>query len=766
MTLSTATHLVGEVEKVVFRSLENDWSVVQVVCRDTGKRCTVTGQTGCQPGQIIEADGAWGVKPPYGRQFAADRVLALSPTTPHGLVSYLGSGVLPGIGPKIAQLMVDHFGMNIAGILDATPERVSEVKGIGPAKAARVIRAWRAQVAMRGIMLFLHSQGIASGLCRRIHKALGDDAVEIIKSNPYRLCTEVRGIGFKTADSIGLGLAIPPASEQRVTAGMIFQMDEMTSAGGHCGFVRDRFVLSCATMLEVPAIRVEEVLDAMLAEPEGDRKFVDHDGVIYPVKLAECEEAIAEVLLHAASQSPPYLSHVNDELVDWAAQNRGMMLARKQAQAVKMGLTSKVAVITGGPGCGKTATLNVLLAAFRRLRLSVSLVAPTGKAAQRACEATGADARTIHRLLGIVDGDEDESVISADVLVIDETSMVDVPLMARVAKALQPKTTLIMVGDVDQLPSVGPGQVLADVIRSGAIPVTVLDEVFRQAAGSAIITNAHAINHGQMPVSAGATGDFFVLDESNTRLIAEAVEVEDEKLRAAAAAVAVADEIEALVKVRLRKTYQINPIRDVQVLAPMNKGAAGVIELNHRLQDLLNPNPDQQIQHHGIRLGVGDKVIQRRNNYALDIFNGDVGYVDSIGLDDEVLNVRFDQRIVPIPFDDLVDLSLAYAMTIHKSQGSQAPIVIIPMVTQHMNMLQRNLLYTAVTRASRLAIVIGQRKAIAAAVHRVNSKRRVTRLKSLLQQGVPMPADAESDHLPFDTFRPEYECVELSASPA
>lgn len=728
-------HVAGEVESIVYRSAEDDWVVLRVVCRETSKRIAVVGHSGCQPGQIIEADGEWRENPPYGMQFAAARIVALSPTTPHGLASYLGSGVLPGVGPKLAQQMVQHFGMTLLEVLDAAPERVGEVRGIGPAKAARVVNGWKAQAAMREIMLFLHSQGLSSALCRRVHRAFGDGAVDVIKSNPYRLCMEVSGIGFKTADVIGLNLAIPPSSDQRVTAGMVFQMDELTSVG-HCGYERARFVASCAEMLELPATRVSDVLAAMLAVTGPDARFVMHDGVVYPIGLARAEEVIAEILGSAVGRVPPHHKRVNSELIEWAANTCGMKLAKKQAQAVEMGLTSSVAIITGGPGCGKTATLKVLLAAYKRLGLSVALAAPTGKAAQRASEATGMEARTVHRLLGLRGGDdEDDSTIHVDVLVIDETSMVDVPLMTRIVRALRERTVLVMVGDVDQLPSVGPGQVLADCIRSGALPVTILDEVFRQAAGSAIITNAHAINHGLMPVSAGRGGDFFVLTEQNSQPIADALRLDDEEGRPAAVAEAVAREIEGLVARRLPGAYEVDPIQDIQVLAPMNKGACGVLELNRRLQQLLNPHPAQFVQHHGVRFGVGDKVIQRKNNYALDIFNGDVGRVHSVGGDDEVLNVVIDGRTVPIPFDDLGDLALAYAMTIHKSQGSQTPVAIVPMVTQHWNMLQRNLLYTAVTRASRLAIVIGQQRALSTAVRTVSSAHRTTRLKDLLIAG-------------------------------
>lgn len=731
-------HFSGEVEVVLFRKEEDDWSVLRVICAETRESRMVVGFSGCQPGQIIEAEGAWKSHARYGLQFVAERIVALYPTTEAGLAGYIGSGALPGVGPALAKQLVAHFGMDLPTILDSAPERVREIRGVGPSKAARVVSAWKAQASLRDIMLFLHSQGLPSSLCRRIHKALGENAIKTIRDNPYRLCLEVRGIGFKTADGIARNLAIPPGSEQRVRAGLVHHMAELTG-GGHCGCPRERYTSSCAQMLSIGEARVAEVLDQMLHEPsslspegEGEGELVQYDDVVYPTGLAVAEEIIARELTVLAAAVPAHAVRADEALIAWAADTCGMKLANKQGQAVRMGLTKQVAVITGGPGCGKTATLKVLLAAYRRLKLTVALAAPTGKAAQRAREATGVEALTIHRLLGIrAGGDSDDSIVHADVLVIDEMSMVDVPLMYRVVRALKPTTTLVMVGDVDQLPSVGPGQVLADVIHSHAVPVTVLDEVFRQAAGSAIITNAHAINRGEEPVSAGPDGDFFVLTEKNSRAIAAANQVVGDA-RAGAVAEAVAGEIESLVTRRLPAAYQVDPIRDIQILAPMNKGGCGVQELNRRLQSALNPDPAQYIQRRGYRYGTGDKVIQRKNNYDLEIYNGDVGFVESVNDKDEVLRVRFDIRIVAIPFGDLGDLDLAYAVTIHKSQGSQAPVAIIPVVTQHWVMLQRNLLYTGVTRASRLTIVIGQTRAIQAAVKTVTSTQRVTRLRTLL----------------------------------
>lgn len=719
----------GELERITFRHDENDWSVLRVRIKDMVELQTVVGYTGAQLGQVITATGAWkGTK--FGRQFEAAQIVAASPSTTAGLASYLGSGTIKGVGAKLAEQLVGHFGMDVLRVLDEAPERLREIRGIGASKAEKILMGWEAQKAVQEIMVFLHSQDITPSLCRRIYKAYGDDAIARITANPYSLCLDVRGIGFKTADAIGRRLGVPLTSAYRVQSGLVHLMQELTTAG-HCGCLRPDFVTKAAEVLEVDPWRVTEVLDETLAT--DSLLFVEHDGAIFPSRLARAEERIADGLLKLLKRSPPYASRVNAALIQRAAERCGMKLANKQRIAVEMGLQNKVCIITGGPGCGKTATLNVLLAAFKELRLKVALTAPTGKAAQRAREATGMDAMTIHRLLGIKGAtDDQDSKIHADVLVIDESSMIDVPLMAKIVAAVQRNTSVIMVGDVDQLPSVGPGQVLADIIRSECVPVTVLDEIFRQAAGSAIIANAHAINRGAVPLSAGRDGDFFVLTERNVPAIREAMSLEDETAIPAAVAQAVADEIESLVKDRLPARYGFDPIADIQVLSPMNKGGCGVHELNRRLQAALNPNPDQWTQRFGTRYGIGDKVIQVRNNYGLEIFNGDIGLVAAVNDKDETLQVRFDNRVVEIPFDDLDDLKLAYAMTIHKSQGSQAPAIVIPMVTQHWNMLQRNLLYTGVTRAAKLAVLAGQGRAIAAAVRTVSSTQRLTRLKCLL----------------------------------
>jgi exodeoxyribonuclease V alpha subunit len=729
MTRIDVEKIAGEVSAIVFREPEDDWSVLTIIPDGLQLPVTVTGYTTATQGQSITATGEWKQSPKWGRQFVATQIAATSPATTTGLFAYLTSGAIKGIGPALAQTLIDRFGMEVLAVLENEPERLKGIRGLGSAKLEKVRMQVEMQREMQSIMLFLHSQSIPAGLCRRIHKAYGDDTIAKLSENPYRLCFEVSGIGFKTADDIGMRLGVPHDSPQRVLAGLSHLMSEITQSG-HCGCARDAFIERATSVMNVP----RTAIDVALAEALGGLEplFIEHDAILYAARLARAEERIAQRLKRLLATVPAHADRVTDELVDRAAGERGMALARKQRLAVQMALTHKVSIITGGPGCGKTATLNVVLAALKMLRLHVALAAPTGKAAQRAREATGMDAMTVHRLLGLKGQASVPSKIHADVVVIDECSMIDVTLMANIVSALEPNTCLILVGDVDQLPSVGPGQVLADMKNSGVIPVTVLDEIFRQAAGSAIIVNAHAINNGRMPVSANDDGDFFVLTEQSDPVLRDvATKAKPEDLPAAMAQ-AVADTVIAMVGTMLPARYALDPVFDIQVLAPMNKGVCGVHELNRRLQEALNPKPARWVTRGGLRYGVGDKVIQSRNNYELGIYNGDIGYVADVDDEREVVRVWFDMGQVSIPFDSLVDLKLAYAMTIHKSQGSQAPAIVIPMVTQHWTLLQRNLLYTGVTRAAKLAFVVGQGKAIRAAVRTTSSTKRLTRLSALL----------------------------------
>lgn len=724
--------LQGEVIRITYRNDTNDWSVLRLKVRGMREEQTLVGVTVAQMGQVVTATGHWGMRQGQ-RQFEAQRITASNPTTPDGIAAYLGSGMIPGIGPKKAEKMVEVFGADILTVLDKDPERLNEIRGFGPATVAKIGKGWREQKAVSEIMLFLHSHDISAALCRRIYRAYGDKTIETIQSNPYRLSFDVRGIGFKSADSIAKSLSIPANSPQRLLAGLVFLMNESMTQG-HCGQRRPALLKAAQEALDVEEGFVASVLDADLRGATGEQQqFMQQEDVVYLRWLARAEEDIAEVLRDRADLPSRWADDVTPGLVERVAQAAGMALARKQAQAVNMALKSRVAVITGGPGVGKTSTLNVVLAAMRELNLRICLAAPTGKAAQRAAEATGMPASTLHRLLGLRGPDSKPGEVDADVIVVDEFSMVDVPLMRHVIRAWKRGTTLLLVGDVDQLPSVGPGQVLSDIIQSGVVPVTVLDEVFRQAAGSLIIRNAHAINHGRMPENGGKEDDFFLLTERNTPELRAAMDVDDDKVPASIAQ-ATAALIEDLVARRLPARYGVRPIDDIQVLCPMRKGSAGVGEMNVRLQRALNGHPAQSVTRYGTRFGVGDKVIQNRNNYDLEIFNGDMGRIESIDTEESVVVVNFEARTVKIEFDDLDDLSLAYALTIHKSQGSQFPVVIIPVVTQHWTMLQRNLIYTGVTRARKLVVLVGQHRAVAAAARTVSAARRITRLRGLLSE--------------------------------
>lgn len=744
------TSLQGTIEGITYRNDQNDWSVLSVRTRESNvvRLCKVTGHTSAQVGQGISATGTW-KRYKEDLQFDAKTIVAYLPQTPEGIRAFLGSGMIPGVGEKTAQLMVHNFGADVLRILDEEPEKLRSIKGIGPAKAAKIETGWQEQKKVSEIMVFLHSQQISPALCRRIYRTYGDESIKVMKDNPYRLCFEVRGIGFKTADAVGANLAIPKTSKHRLLAGLSYLMNEAMTQG-HCGQARADLLKQAAEALEVAEQPIADVLQEDLDGEDHKPKFFQDRANVYLAWLARAEEHIAERLTEMARHKPSW-TIPSSSVIDDCAHIAGVKLASKQRRAVEMALESKVCVISGGPGVGKTTTLNSLLAVMREMKLNIALAAPTGKAAQRAKEATGLPASTIHRLLGIRgDGAAAAGELDADVLVIDEFSMVDVPLMLSIIKCLAPRTVLIMVGDVDQLPSVGPGQVLGDTIKSGKIPVTILDEVFRQAQGSLIIRNAHAINHGEYPVSGSPGDDFFILTEKNVRAIRDAVDTQDDEARPALVAKAVAQEIELLQARRLPSKYGLDPVRDIQVLCPMNGGDCGVRLLNERMQAALNPDPAVHVTRYGTRFGLGDKVIQTRNNYDLGVYNGDMGIVAGIDREDEHVRVEFDGRLVQIPFDDLDDLRLAYAMTIHKSQGSQAQAIIIPVVTQSWMMLQRNLLYTGVTRARRLVVLVGQSRAIAKAVRTADAKRRITRLCGLLkEQGMPEDTKAREPEFLF-----------------
>jgi exodeoxyribonuclease V alpha subunit len=711
--------LVGSVERVTFHNDDNGFAVLKVKARGKRDLVPVVGHVASiSAGEFIHAVGVWITDRTHGLQFKADFLKTTPPTTAEGIEKYLGSGMVRGIGPVLAKRIVGAFGEGTFEIIEAAPEKLREVPGIGEFRAGKIAAGWAEQKAVRDIMVFLHSNGVGTSRAVRIFKTYGHDAIQVMTENPYRLARDIRGIGFRTADAIAMKLGMTREAPQRVRAGISFALQEATD-DGHCGLPIEELVKLAVTLLEVDEGIVLTALNDELAGGEVVADTIDDRPCVFLRGLYLAERGIAERLQSLSKGSPPWPKIDIDKAVPWVEKKTGKTLAASQRAAVEMVLRSKVAVVTGGPGVGKTTLLDTILRILAAKGTRLLLAAPTGRAAKRMTEQTGREAKTIHRLLetdpktGGFRRDA-EQPLECDLLVIDETSMVDTSLMFAVMKAVPPKAALLLVGDVDQLPSVGPGQVLGDIIASGAIAVARLTEVFRQAAKSRIIVNAHRINRGEMPEwpRRGESSDFFFV---------EAKEPEDG-----------AAKVVEIVRERIPKRFGLDPVRDVQVLCPMQRGALGARALNGDLQKALNPNMAEKIERFGSAFAPGDKVIQTENDYDREVFNGDLGRVLRIDQTEGVLIADFDGREVEYPFGELDALVPAYATTIHKSQGSEYPAVVITLATQHYTMLARNLVYTAVTRGKRLVVIVGQRKALAIAVRTHGSKRRWTKLREWL----------------------------------
>ena len=729
--LSTGREVVaGLVERVTFHNEENGFCVLRVKARGHRDLLTVVGHAATiSAGEWITASGEWVNDRTHGQQFRAGFLKASAPTSVEGIEKYLGSGMIRGIGPVYAKKLVRAFGETVFDVIEAQPERLREIAGIGPVRAGRITSAWAEQKMVREIMVFLHGHGVGTARAVRIFRTYGADAVQVMSENPYRLARDIRGIGFKTADTIAGRLGIGKTAMIRVRAGIAHALAEATDEG-HCGLPRDELVPLAASLLEVPADLVHTALGLELSGETVAAGRVAGTECIFLAGLYHAEAAIAE-RLRALLQGPPAWPRIDaGRAVPWIERRAGLALAEGQKAAVGMALASKVMVLTGGPGVGKTTIVNAILGILAAGKVRVLLCAPTGRAAKRMSEATGMEAKTIHRLLevdpksgGFRRGTGNP--LDCDLLVIDETSMVDVPLAHALLKALPDRCALLMVGDADQLPSVGPGQVLADVIASAAVPVARLTEVFRQAARSRIIVNAHRVNEGTVPDLRRPEGEsdfYFVPAPDPETAVARVLE---------------------LVRARIPARFGLDPIRDIQVLCPMNRGGAGARSLNVELQAVLNPGGTRRVERFGWTFAPGDKVMQIENDYDKEVYNGDVGYIDDVDPEAGEVCARFDGRPSVYGFGELDALVPAYATTIHKSQGSEYPAVVIPLLTQHYVMLQRNLLYTGLTRGRRLVVLVGQPKAVAIAVKTVSGRRRWSKLREWLgpEAGGPMPAD-------------------------
>ncbi|MBN9469377.1 MAG: ATP-dependent RecD-like DNA helicase [Bosea sp.] len=714
--------LAGLVERVTFHNDENGFAVLRVKARGKRDLVTVVGHAAViSAGEFIQASGEWANDRQHGLQFRARFLKATPPTTVEGIEKYLGSGMIRGIGPVYARKLVRAFGETVFDVIEAEPERLREVTGIGPKRAERIVAGWAEQRVIREIMIFLHANGVGTSRAVRIYKTYGNDAIQLISEDPYRLARDIRGIGFRTADAVAMKLGIEKTAMIRARAGISYVLT-VALDDGHCGLPSDKLRPLAMELLDIPEA---VIIDALRLELEAGAVITDtveDHPCVFLAGLYRAEQSIVSRLTALKSGPTPWPEIDAGKAIPWVEEKTGLMLAESQKAAVRTALASKLMVITGGPGVGKTTLVNSVLKILAAKRIDLLLCAPTGRAAKRMTETTGREAKTIHRLLEVDPRTggfkrNDENPLSCELLVVDETSMVDVVLMNALLKAVPDDAAVIFVGDVDQLPPVGPGQALADIIASGAVPVVHLTEVFRQAAQSQIIQSAHRINTGLLPDLAkpeGETDFYFVPADSPEVAVPRLIEI---------------------VRERIPRRFGVDPVRDIQVLCPMNRGGVGARSLNIELQEALNSGTEPRVEKFGTTFAIGDKVMQIENDYDKEVYNGDVGFVEAIDLDTGEMAIGFDGRSVSFQFGELDQVVLAYATTIHKSQGSEYPVVVIPVLTQHYAMLQRNLLYTGVTRGRRLVVLLGQKKAIAIAAKNTSGRRRWSKLREWLAPG-------------------------------
>jgi exodeoxyribonuclease V alpha subunit len=728
MTPENLSEIRGQIERITFTNEENGFTIARVKVYGRKELVTAVGQiVNPIPGEIVTMNGEWGRHPKFGEQFKIISCECAVPATVHGIEKYLGSGLIRGIGPVMAKRIVKRFKEETLEIIEKSISRLSEIGGIGPKRIDMIRKAWNEQKEIRSVMIFLQDHGVGSGYAARIYRQYGNESIAVVRENPYRLATDVFGIGFVTADRIAEKLGFARDSELRAEAGILYVLHELTGEG-HVYYPCEPLLAKCREILDIDReiiVRAVGILaegkQIILEELKGDSEPVpENRKAVYLAGYFLAEKLLAHHL-RTLIRSPRAVKKIDaDKAIPWIQEKLGITLAEKQIEAVRAVAGHKVLVVTGGPGTGKTTIINAMIRIFAGLRTKILLAAPTGRAAKRMTEATGHEAKTIHRLLeysfqkGGFQKDA-ESPLDCDLLIVDEASMIDTLLMHHLLKAVPPQATFVLVGDVNQLPSVGAGNVLRDIIASQAVPVIELNEIFRQARESSIIVNAHRINQGQMPnlqSSPEKLDDFYFIEQEDPQRVLEL--------------------IITLVKERIPKRFGFDPLDGIQVLTPMHRGVIGGQNLNIELQKALNPG-DEGVSRMGRLYRIGDKVMQISNNYNKEIYNGDIGRITDIDTEGQQVLVSIDGREISYEFSELDELIHAFAVSIHKSQGSEYPAVVIPILTQHYILLQRNLLYTGVTRGKKLVVIIGTQKAMAIAIKNNRTEERYTLLGERLR---------------------------------
>ena len=710
-------HLRCVVERITYQNADNGYTVLKCAVKNAQDLVTVVGiMPDTHVGSVLALEGVWKVDAKYGRQFSVEKFEETLPATVYGIEKYLGSGLIKGVGPKFARRIVEKFGKDTLDVIEENPDALIEVEGIGRVRVERIRKSWEEQKEIKNIMLFLQGHEVSTSHATKIFKTYGSDSISVVQENPYRLADDIWGIGFKTADTIAEKMGIEKDRFIRLRSGILYTLNKL-SENGHCYAVREQLIKAAVQLLEVEEAELEITLDEMLRTEEVIRE----EEAIYlpPFFFSEtgCAKRLLK-LLAAERRVQMDVDTVMETVMGRAGQGQHITYDEVQLEAIRAAVSSKIMVLTGGPGTGKTTTTMGIIAAYRAAGCRIILAAPTGRAAKRMSEATGMEAKTIHRLLEYKPPEgyqrKEENPLEGDVLILDECSMIDIMLMYNLLKAMPEQMTLIMVGDTDQLPSVGAGNVLKDIISSGRIPVVRLSRIFRQARGSRIIMNAHRINKGeQIDMRGGRDSDFFfAAKETNEEVV------------------------ELLVKYcteNLPRYYHVDALQDIQVLTPMQRGVCGAANLNQVLQEAMNPG-SIFLRRGGTQYRLHDKVMQIRNDYDKEVFNGDIGVINHVDMEERELTVNFDGREVVYDVSELEELTLAYAITIHKSQGSEYPIVVMPFTMSHYVMLQRNLLYTGVTRAKKILVLIGEKKAVWYAVKNETTADRNTKLAERLRE--------------------------------